>query len=63
MTPKGLMTNCELSKDIMNAHCTGIGIEIDCLMLLDEIGCDPNEIDLIWCDSQDLTDLLTNEQE
>lgn len=57
------MTNCELSKDIMNAHCTGIGIEIDCLMLLDEIGCDPNEIDLIWCDSQDLNELLTNEPE
>ena len=26
-------------------------VEIDCLMLLDEIGCEPNEIDSIWADA------------
>ena len=30
---------------------TDISIDIDCLMLLDEIGCEPNEINEIWLDA------------
>jgi len=40
----------------------GIGIELDCLKLLEECGQDQTEIELIWCDSQDLNNLLTNEE-
>jgi hypothetical protein len=35
--------------------------DLDCLMLLEDAGCDQNEIDLIWMDSQDLSDLLTTD--
>ena len=30
---------------------TDLSINIDCLMLLDEIGCEPNEINEIWLDA------------
>lgn len=30
---------------------TDLYINIDCLMLLDEIGCEPNEINEIWLDA------------
>ena len=30
---------------------TDLCIDIDCLILLDEIGCEPNEINEIWLDA------------
>ncbi len=37
----------------------GLYVGLDCLMLLEDAGCDQNEIDLIWADSQDLNELIT----
>ena len=43
----------------MLSTLNGLGVGLDCLMLLEDSGCDQNEIDLIWCDSQDLNELIT----
>ena len=39
---------------------TDLSVDIDCLMLLDEIGCEQNEINEIWLDAT-LEELNENE--